>query len=133
MKLKAASGYTCYVRDLDKTAEFYEKLGLVIKKRSVNRVTIYLNWYRIDFVSSDSENDASVRAEAGTDQKGAGVFFYFSVKDVDQAYAEVIALGLRPTNEPHDMSWGNREFVLRDPDGYKLVLFKRIVAKNPTA
>jgi predicted lactoylglutathione lyase len=31
MKLKAASGYACYVQDVNKTAEFYEKLGLQIK------------------------------------------------------------------------------------------------------
>lgn len=132
MKLKAASGYACYVKDLDKTATFYKKLGLGIKKRSSDRLIIYLNWYRIDFVSSDTENKPEIRNEADLDNKGAGVFLYFSVDNVDEAYKDVIALGLKPLNEPQDMSWGNREFIIRDPDGYKVVLFKRKVAKNPT-
>ncbi len=38
MKLKGASGYAYYVRDIDKTVKYYEKLGLQIKQRSSNRL-----------------------------------------------------------------------------------------------
>ncbi len=132
MKLKAASGYACYVKDLDKTAAFYEKLGLEVKKRSSDRIIIYINWYRIDFVRQDTENKADIQKEAAIETKGAGVFLYFSVDDVDTAYTEALSLGLQPASEPQNMSWGNREFIIRDPDGYKIVLFKRKIAKNPT-
>ena len=50
---------------------------------------------------------------------------YFSVDDVDEAYKSLRAKGLKPSSEPKDRPWGNREFVIRDPDGYKLVIFKR--------
>jgi catechol 2,3-dioxygenase-like lactoylglutathione lyase family enzyme len=132
MKLKAASGYTCYVKDLNKTAEFYEKLGLQIKSRNPDRLILYLNWYRIDFVAQDKENKPEIQKEATSDNKGEGVFLYFSVDDVDETYKELLALGLKPFSEPRNMSWGNREFIVKDPDGYKIVLFKRKVAKNPT-
>ena len=132
MKLKAASGYACYVKDLNKTAEFYEKLGLQIKTRSADRLIVYLNWYRIDFVAIDKENKPDIQKEASLENKGAGIFLYFSVDNVDETYKEVLSMGLKPVSEPQDMSWGNREFIIRDPDGYKIVLFKRKVAKNPT-
>ena len=132
MKLKAASGYACYVKDLDKTAAFYEKLGLRIKSRSADRLIVYLNWYRIDFALTDTENSAEVQKEMASADKGLGVFLYFSVDNVDEAYQEVVSLGLQPLSAPQDMSWGNREFIIRDPDGYKIVLFKRKVARNPT-
>lgn len=93
---------------------------------------VYLNWYRIDFVAVDKENKPDIQKEAEVDDKGAGVFLYFSVDDVDETYKELLSLGLKPSSEPQNMSWGNREFILRDPDGYKIVLFKRKVAKNPT-
>jgi len=32
---------------------------------------------------------------------------------------------LKPATKPQDQLWGNREFVIRDPDGYSLVIFKR--------
>jgi catechol 2,3-dioxygenase-like lactoylglutathione lyase family enzyme len=131
MKLKSAAGYSCLVTDLNKTADFYEKLGLQIKKRENNRLIIYLNWYRIDFVKIEETDRADLRKEAALENKGAGVFLYFSVDNVDETYEEMISLGLTPETKPKDEHWGNREFVIRDPDGYKLVIFKRKVAHNP--
>ncbi len=132
MKLKAASGYACYVSDLEKSAKFYEKLGLLVKKRTSERLIIYLNWYRIDLVAIDNESSPEIKSEINSDNKGNGVFLYFSVDDVDETYKELLSLGIKPDSEPKDMSWGNREFVIKDPDGYKIVIFKRKVAKNPT-
>jgi uncharacterized glyoxalase superfamily protein PhnB len=93
---------------------------------------VYLNWYRIDFVAIDKESKPDIQKEASLENKGAGIFLYFSVDNVDETYKEVLSMGLKPLSEPQDMSWGNREFIIRDPDGYKIVLFKRKVAKNPT-
>jgi catechol 2,3-dioxygenase-like lactoylglutathione lyase family enzyme len=64
IKIKSVSGFTCFVKNLNKTAAFYETLGFEIRKR-----------------------------EAKT--------------------------------KPQDQPWGNREFMLHDPDGYHLVIFKR--------
>ncbi|HUG33149.1 MAG TPA: VOC family protein [Anaerolineales bacterium] len=33
--------------------------------------------------------------------------------------------GLKPAAKPQDQPWGNREFLLRDPDGFTLIIFKR--------
>jgi len=131
MKLKSGAGYACYVKDIDKTAEFYEKLGLQIKERTSERLVIYLNWYRIDFFSAKEDLMPEFQKDTNSDNLGAGVFFYYSVDDVDETYKEMVKLGLKPTNEPADQRWGNREFTICDPDGYKIVLFKRKVAKNP--
>jgi catechol 2,3-dioxygenase-like lactoylglutathione lyase family enzyme len=131
MKLKSAAGYACFVQDIDKTAEFYEALGLQIKERSANRLIVYLNWYRIDFVKVTPLDDAKFQSEAELPNKGAGLYLYFSVDNVDETYDEMITKGLQPSSKPTDQPWGNREFVIRDPDGYKLVIFKRKTAKNP--
>jgi hypothetical protein len=32
---------------------------------------------------------------------------------------------MKPLGEPEVRASGNREFVLRDPDGYKLVFFQK--------
>ena len=56
----------------------------------------------------------------------AGIVCY--VKDIEKTadfYKGLIAKGLKPSSKPRDWPWGNREFVIRDPDGYKLVIFKR--------
>ena len=125
MKIKSVSGIVCYVKDLNKTAKFYENLGFVVKKREQNHLIVYSNWFWIDFLSIDKEDKPEFRKEANHSDKGAGLFIYLSVEDVDDFYKDLLLKGLTPSSKPRDFPWGNREFVIRDPDGYKLVIFKR--------
>jgi predicted enzyme related to lactoylglutathione lyase len=124
MKLKSAAGMVCYVRDLDTTVEFYEKLGLQFKTRDPGRATAYLNWYRFDFHRADAADAPAWHVSPNVDNTQIGALFYFSVENVQTAYEEVIASGLQPSSEPIELR-GNREFMLLDPDGYRLVFFKR--------
>jgi len=125
MKIKSVSGITCYVKNLNKTAKFYEALGFEIKKREVDHITAYYNWFWIDFLSMDKGERAESAKSQDLTNKGAGLSIYLSVDNVDDFYKELIANGLKPSNEPQNKAWGNREFILRDPDGYNLVIFKR--------
>ena len=123
--MKSVSGVTCYVKDLSKTAEFYKTLGFAVKKKEGNHATVYLNWFWIDFVLIDMENKPEFIKEATKKNKGAGLYLNVSVDDVDVFYNGLLKKGLKPSSNPRDWPWGNREFVIRDPDGYKLVFFKR--------
>lgn len=125
MELKSVAGIVCYVNDLDKTAEFYETLGFQIKTREQNHLTIYLNWFWMDFQLISLESKPEFQKEANSKDKGAGIYLYISVENVDDFYKNLISKGLKPSSKPRDWPWGNREFVIRDPDGYKLVIFKR--------
>lgn len=125
MKLKSAAGIVCYVKDVPKTVKFYKALGFTFKKAKPTHATGYINWFWIDFLQSNKEDKPGFKDEASAKNKGAGQFLYLSVDDVDQAHKSLKAKGLQPSSEPRDWPWGNREFVIRDPDGYKLVIFKR--------
>ncbi|OGK12960.1 hypothetical protein A3A93_01520 [Candidatus Roizmanbacteria bacterium RIFCSPLOWO2_01_FULL_38_12] len=125
MKMKSVSGVVCYVKDTNKTAKFYEALGFTFEKREPDHVSIFLNRFWIDFHPQDKEDKPEFQKEANLDNKGAGLFLYISVDDVDAFYKGLLAKGLQPSSKPRDWPWGNREFVIRDPDGYKLVFFKR--------
>jgi len=111
-----------YVSDLEKTASFYEKLGFEIAKSTDNKRVAKLGDFELHcydqskvFFKQDIERF-----------KGAGVFVYISVDDVDAKYSEVKSRGLEPSGEPKDFEWGNREFAIKDPDGYKIIFYKRI-------
>jgi catechol 2,3-dioxygenase-like lactoylglutathione lyase family enzyme len=125
MKIKSVSGVTCFVKDLDRTAVFYEALGFEIRKRESNHITAYSNWFWIDFLAIGKDE----RAKSGTDtkpaDKGADLLLYLSVDDVDDSHQALLAAGLQPSAGPQNQPWGNREFLIRDPDGYSLVIFKR--------
>jgi len=128
--MKSVSGIVCYVKDAAKTADFYEKLGFAFYKREPDHVSIHLNWFWIDFHPQDKEDKPEFQKEAVLEPKGAGQFLYISVDDVDEFYKGALAKGLKPSSQPRDWPWGNREFMLRDPDGYKLVFFQKIAGSK---
>ncbi len=125
MKIKSVSGITCYVKNLNKTVKFYETLGFDTKKKDATHAVLYSNWFWIDFLAiAKNERDEFTKG-ADLGHKGAGIFLYLSVDNVDEFHKNLLSKGLKPSTQPQDQPWGNREFILRDPDGYNLVIFKR--------
>jgi catechol 2,3-dioxygenase-like lactoylglutathione lyase family enzyme len=115
MKVNSISGITCQVADLGRSAEFYETIGFRRGKEESDRVTFYVNWFFVTLVEG--------RTRART--KGAGVFLYIKVDDVEGFHNAVLSEGLKPAGEPQRQPSGNREFVLQDPDGYNLAFFEK--------
>jgi catechol 2,3-dioxygenase-like lactoylglutathione lyase family enzyme len=127
MKVNSISGLTCYVMDLERTADFYESIGFRRGKEESGRATFYVNWFFVTFISQDGGDDADLRKEADlrTKARGAGQFLYIKVDDIADFHKGAVAAGMKPAGEPKVAASGNREFVLRDPDGYKLVFFQK--------
>jgi catechol 2,3-dioxygenase-like lactoylglutathione lyase family enzyme len=125
MKPNSISGITYYVQDLAKTAEFYETLGFRRGKEESDRVTFYVNWFFVTFIAPDQDADAEARKEAKARAKGIGQFLYIKVDDIQDFHKAVVKAGMKPEGEPEVQASGNREFVLRDPDGYKLTFFQK--------
>ncbi len=126
MKPKSIAGLGCYVKDINKTAAFYEALGFTTTDRKPNFLAVRLNWFWIEFIAQDSEEKTEFQKDAGADYKGAGLYINVNVEDVDDFYTGAIEKGLQPSSEPKDWPYGRREFVIRDPDGYKLVFFQKM-------
>lgn len=125
MKAKSVSGLGFYVQDIAKTAKFYEMLGFRVGERSDTYLKVYLNWFWMQFNAASSADKPEFQIEANAQPKGGGLYINIAVNNVDDAYKEVVAKGYKPSSEPRDWPWGTREFVLRDPDGYKLVFFQK--------
>lgn len=127
MKLNSISGLVFYVADLEKTAKFYEFLGMRMGKRDDTSLTVYVNWFSIVFVAAGREEKSEFQKEATAKDKGQGVFVNIKVENADEAYEDLVKGGYIPSSiKPHDRPWGNREFVMLDPDGYKLVFFQKL-------
>jgi catechol 2,3-dioxygenase-like lactoylglutathione lyase family enzyme len=123
MKPNSISGLNFYVQDLSRTAEFYEAIGFRRGKEEPDRLTFYVNWFFVTFVTEGQE-DAEA-GEARPANRGAGVFLHIKVDDIEDFYSGVVSAGMKPASEPQDRRGGGREFLLPDPDGYKLVFFEK--------
>ncbi len=115
MKISSISGLVYSATDLDTTAKFYETLGFRPGKREDHQLTCYVNWFWLTF---------TVDPDAGQ-QPGSGPALYLKVDDIDEFYGGVLAHGLTPDSEPRKDRSGRREFLLRDPDGNRLVFFTK--------
>lgn len=108
-----------YVKSLDKTAQFYSDLGFNVQRNNDN-VKVKLGDFTLAFVD---ENKTPIKNESGLTPKGTGIFTYIEVSDVDKFFEEIESKGIVPRTKPKTWPWGKREFVVKDPDGYKLVFF----------
>ncbi len=123
MNFKSAAGTVCYVKDLEQTVEFYEKLGFTFKTKEPDRATVYINWWWFDFRQRDVAGAPAWHLPPSVDNASSGALLYFSVDNVKNAYEEATGNGLA-VSELIELR-GNREFTIVDPDGYKLVFFNR--------
>jgi uncharacterized glyoxalase superfamily protein PhnB len=88
-------------------------------------MTAYLNWFWIELLLEDKIVTNEFKEDIKVTRKGAGQYMHISVENVDDYYKKLVTKGLKPLSEPQDYPWGSREFVIQDPDGYKIVFLKR--------
>jgi catechol 2,3-dioxygenase-like lactoylglutathione lyase family enzyme len=102
------------VTDVERSVEFYRRLGLVLIVKSLP------NYARLE--CSDGGATFSLYR---VDQKPGdpGVIVYFECVDVDETVRRLRDNGMRFEGDPQDQPWLWRETYLRDPDGNQICLY----------
>ena len=90
MKIKGVSGITCYAKNLSKTVKFYETMGFETKKSDATHATLYSKWFWIDFLAIAKNERTEFIRNTDLGNKGAGVFLYLSVDNVDDFHKLVL-------------------------------------------
>ena len=98
--------------------KFYKKLGFDVVRSDDQHSLVELGGFQITLVNMRDEEEFAKDSMAA--ERGRGVYVYIYVDDVDEQYEKFIKLGIKPATKPRDWPWGNREFIVKDPDGYKL-------------
>jgi catechol 2,3-dioxygenase-like lactoylglutathione lyase family enzyme len=111
--IKSVSALVFNVQNLEKTKKFYEELGFRFGTPKGDYLIAYINWFSVEFHPGKPES------------KDSGAHTQLSVDNVDEFYEEVKSKGMKPEGEPKDTPMKRREFMLIDPDGYKLVFFTK--------
>ncbi len=99
--------------DMDRSAEFYSKLGLIFTKHSHGKgpehYACELGSVVFDiYPAKEKENTAGTRLG-------------FQLNEIDSTIRNLIEHGAAIISEPKDSEWGRRA-VVADPDGHKVEL-----------
>lgn len=113
-----------WVQENKISEKFYRKLGFEVGVSTDEYSEIQLGDFKITLVNMRDEDEFNGDSLAGA--KGKGMYMYVHVADVDAEYERQVKLGLSPATKPRDWPWSNREFILKDPDGYKLCFWQHI-------
>lgn len=115
MKLNSVSGIVYDVKNIEATAKFYETLGFRVGKRTDTTLTMYLNWFWIEFnlTNASPVNELS------------GITLYIKVDSVADFYQLALANSLQTDGPPLKQVSGRAEFILHDPDGRRLAFFEK--------
>jgi catechol 2,3-dioxygenase-like lactoylglutathione lyase family enzyme len=113
-----------WVQENKLSEKFYKKLGFEVGQSDDSHSILSLSGFALDLVNMRDEEMFARDSMSG--DKGRGMYIYIRVDNVDDKYNELRAQGFTPTSEPKDWHWGNREFILKDPDGYKLCFWQPI-------
>jgi len=117
-----------YVKDVDTSISFYKTLGFELVSNDGSFAEMKLKGMKLTFTAQETarDKDASFQADAFGEPKGTGMYLNIEVDHIDDYFAQLKESGITPSTEPRNWPWGQREFVVRDPDRYKLVLYEKI-------
>lgn len=126
--LKAVNLIGLYVKDIDVSLSFYKELGFSVASNDGSVAEVKLGAMRIQFVAQETarDQDESFQKDAFGEPKGTGVYIHVEVDHIDDYYQQLTEANISPSTKPRDWPWGQREFVVRDPDRYKLVVYQKI-------
>jgi uncharacterized glyoxalase superfamily protein PhnB len=113
-----------WVQENHISEKFYRKLGFVVKSSADDHSVISLDGFEITLVNM--RDDEEFAKDSLASDKGRGMYIYIKVSDINEIYKKIVKNGFKPATEPRDWKWGNSEFILKDPDGYKLCFWQPI-------
>lgn len=116
------TGLTFWTQENKLSEKFYKKLGFEVIRSDDEASTVRLNGFDITLVAMRDEDKFS--KDSMTPEKGRGMYVYIKVDNVDDLYDKLIKMNITPATQPRDWPWGNREFIVKDPDGYKLCFWQ---------
>jgi uncharacterized glyoxalase superfamily protein PhnB len=113
-----------WVQENKLSEKFYKRLGFDVVRSDDSHSVVRLGNFEIVLVSMRDEEPFTNDAIAL--EKSRGMYIYVLVDDIDNTYSRLQKNGITPYTEPKNWDWENREFIVKDPDGYKLCFWQKV-------
>ena len=115
------------VSNIEISVAFYVKLGFIVTEERLGIATILkLDDFWIELLDKTRVVSEEYKKDVAVSEKGAGAYLQIQVKDIDNFHATIVNNGVLSAGKPEDYPWNQREFVVVDPNGYKIAFFSRI-------
>jgi catechol 2,3-dioxygenase-like lactoylglutathione lyase family enzyme len=105
---------TVPVSDIERSINFYEKLGLRLI------VVDLFRYARFECPEGDATFSLHQVQEV---QKESGIWLYFEVQNLDDYVKVLLNKGIKFEELPNDKSWLWRESRLKDPDNNQIIIY----------
>ncbi len=113
-----------YAQSIERTHQFWLKLGAVIKEKADDKVVVALGGYEIHYIQENTEPFAEYQFATSKQGRGQGALLYLGVTDIDSYYQQINDSEIATRTEVLKNHWGSREFLFPDPDGYLFVAYQ---------
>jgi catechol 2,3-dioxygenase-like lactoylglutathione lyase family enzyme len=119
MKLNAIEVVTLFVTDIDATKAFYAKVfaAEVLFEDAVSAV-LQFSGTMVNLLAASQAPELVTPSPVAAPGAGATMLLTVRVDNVDEACAELAALGVSLLNGPMDRPWGRRTAAFADPSGH---------------
>lgn len=104
---------TISVKDVERSIEFYQKLGLQLIVKSLPK------YARFECLAGD----ATFSLHQSDEKVNSSTWVYFETETLDDDVKKLIEVGIKFESLPADQTWLWREARLKDPDGNQLILY----------
>jgi len=131
------------VKDMQKSLDFYTKtLGfqatnkLTRKDGRIVHASVGFDSPMLMLSPVEYVQTPQTKEELTKNKLGVGVEFSFGMngsKKLDTFFTEIKGKGITVINEPKTEFWGDRQFTVKDPDGYALTFSEHINDVTPEA
>jgi len=103
---------TVDVTDLERSAKFYELLGMTC-----------IVWSPPRYARFEAMSGSSTLSLHCADNISSSIALYFETDDVDSRVESLEAVGVIFESQPVDQTWRWREAWMRDPDGHRICIY----------
>lgn len=105
---------TIQVCDVEKSIEFYQKLGLKLIVKSLPK------YARFECLAGETTFSLH---HTGENLPASSTWLYFETETLDEDVARIQEMGIEPDELPVDQDWLWREARLKDPDNHTIILY----------
>ena len=121
---KNSSFTVLYTTDVQRTHDFFQKIGGEIKQIESDKVVISLGDFVFHYILNTTEPFEAYRYIATPEKYGQGVIFYLETESIEQTKQTIEQAGGIIKADVFENHWGYLELLFEDPDGYKFAVYQ---------